>query len=420
MRSRLKARPPAIVIGLESIVGLQTARILKRRGVPVIAITDDISSYCCRTNVCEQIIATPAGNDGLIEVLEELAQNFSEKAVLFPCTDMNVMHISRNRRRLEDNYHVLLPSADIVELLLDKTSFYNFAEENGFQIPRTFFLRRQEDAEQAAQQLAFPCILKPPTKTPEWLRRANVGVYKINSAEEFLSLYDVCKDWAETLMVQEWVKGSDANLYSCNCYFDSNSNPLVTFVARKIRQWPPEAGTSSLGEECRNDFVLNESIRLFASVSYRGLGYVEFKQDIRTGKHYIIEPNIGRPTGRSAIAEAGGVELLYATYCDAVGLPLPLNLEQQYGNAKWIYWRRDFQAALFYWRRGDLSLKEWWQSWRGKKWSAVFSWTDPAPFFADLIRVTRMFLSGDRGDRASQTDATISGASRSVKKSVTE
>jgi D-aspartate ligase len=408
-------KPHAVVIGLESIVGLQTARILKRRGVPVLAVTDDPSSFCCRTNVCEKIITAPAGSDGLIDVLEELAHNLSEKAVLYPCTDMNVLHISRNRQRLEDDYHVLLPSADVVEMLMDKISFYNYAEENGFPIPKTIFIRSRKDAEHAARQLEFPCILKPPIKTPEWLSRAKVGVYKIDKADEFLSLYDACKDWADILMIQEWIKGSDANLYSCNCYFDANSTPLVTFVARKLRQWPPEAGTSSLGEECRNDVVLDETIRLFSAVSYRGLGYVEFKQDTRTGNHYIIEPNIGRPTGRSAIAEAGGVELIYAMYCDAVGLPLPPALEQRYGTAKWIYWRRDFQAALFYWRRGDLSLKEWWHSWRGKKFSAVFCWTDPAPFFADLFRVAGLVLTGGKSNRASQAAAKTSDTNSVIK-----
>jgi len=407
----MNSKPHAVVVGLESIVGLQTARILKRRGVPVIAVTDDPSSFCCRTNACERIITAAPGSDGLIDVLEELAPALGEKAVLYPCTDMSVLHISRNRQRLEDDYHVLLPAADVVEMLVDKVSFYGYAEENGFPIPKTIFIRSPEDAERAARELDFPCILKPPTKTPEWLARAKVGVYKIDSAVEFLSLYEVCQDWVDILMIQEWIEGSDANLYSCNCYFDSSSKPLVTFVARKLRQWPPEAGTSSLGEECRNDVVLDETIRLFSNVSYRGLGYVEVKQDARSRNHYIIEPNIGRPTGRSAIAEAGGVELLYAMYCDAVGLPLPPGLEQQYGSAKWIYWRRDFQAALFYWRRGDLSLKDWWLSWGGKKSSAVFCWTDPLPFFADLFRVAGLLLKGGKGNRAAQTAATISDES---------
>jgi predicted ATP-grasp superfamily ATP-dependent carboligase len=407
MNARSKDQPYAIVIGLESIVGLQTARILRDRGVPIIAMTDDPGAYCCRTNVCERIITTPPDEQGLIDALEALTPELSHKSVLYPCTDMSVLKISRNRHKLEDAYHVLLPSVNVVEMLMDKVRFYEYAEQQGLPIPRTFFLRSRDDAERAAQELSFPCILKPPTKTPEWLAKAKVGVYKITAADEFLALYDVCHGWADTLMIQEWIEGSDGQLFSCNCYFDADSEPIVTFTARKVRQWPPEAGTSSLGEECRNDYVLEESIRLFRGVDYRGLGYVEFKQDTRTGKHYIIEPNIGRPTGRSAIAEAGGVELLYTMYCDAVGWPLPAGLKQQYGNAKWIYWRRDFQAALFYWRRGDISLREWLQSWRGKKKCAVFSWKDPVPFFADIIRVLGLLLKAKKKS-ASRPAAAIS------------
>lgn len=200
-------------------------------------------------------------------------------------------------------------------------------------------------------------------------------------------------------MAQEWIAGTDADLYSCNCYFGADSEPLVTFIARKLRQWPPEAGTSCLGEEVRNDVVLQTSMQLFRGVGYRGLGYVEMKRDPRTGRHYIIEPNIGRPTGRSAIAEAGGVELLYSMYCDAVGWPLPAAREQKYTGAKWIYWRKDIQSAWYYRRRGELSLPDWWRSLRGRKMSAVFSWSDPAPFFFDLLQ------AAGYGGRQSGSDA---------------
>ena len=101
---------------------------------------------------------------------------------------------------------------------------------------------------------------------------------------------------------------------------------------------------------------------------------MEMKRDQRTGKHYIIEPNIGRPTGRSAIAEAGGVELLYTKYCDLVNLPLPTNREQKYEGVKWIYFMHDIQSSFYYWRRGELTIRDWWQSIRGSKNDAVFSW----------------------------------------------
>jgi predicted ATP-grasp superfamily ATP-dependent carboligase len=376
------------------MTGVQTARILADHGVPVIAIAGNPDHYCARTRVCERILAADIKSEAFIETLESLGPSLPQKAVLVPCTDMSVLLISRNRQRLVEWYHVSLPDEAVVEMLMDKISFVTFALEQGLAIPGTFFIRNRADAEEAARELSYPCILKPPMKTPTWEQNTKEKVFKIDSADEFLQLYDRCAGWAELLMAQEWVEGSDANLYSCNCYFNADSEPLVTFIARKIRQWPPETGTSCLGEEVRNDEVLEESIRLFRSVGYHGLGYVELKQDERSGKHYIIEPNIGRPTGRSAIAEAGGVELVYTMYCDALQRPLPENRTQQYKDVKWIHIRRDFQSALFYYRRGDLSVREWLRSWRGKKGYAIFAWNDLAPFWHDWTRAIGLQFSG--------------------------
>ena len=378
--------PHAIVIGLDCMTGVQTARILAKHGVPVIAIASDPDHYCAKTRVCERIVAADTKSEGFIEALASLGPTLPQKGVLVPCTDMSVLLISRNRLRLQEWYHMSLPDEAVVEMLMDKISFINFAQEQGLAVPGTFFLRDRFDAEEAAKELTYPCILKPPMKTPTWEQNTKEKVFKVESAAELLQLYDRCAGWADLLMVQEWVDGTDADLYSCNCYFDADSEPRVTFIARKLRQWPPETGTSCLGEEVRNDEVLEESIRLFRNVGYQGLGYVEMKRDRRTGKHYIIEPNIGRPTGRSAIAEAGGVELVYSMYCDVLQRPLPTSRRQQYKGVKWIHLRRDLQSALFYYRRGDLTLAEWWRSWRGKKGFAIFAWGDLAPFWHDWSR----------------------------------
>lgn len=388
-RSKL---PYAFVIGLDCITGLQTARILAHHNIPIIALAKDLKHFCCQTKVCERIIRTNTASEELIEVLESMGPSLSQKAVLFPCTDMSVLTLSLHRQRLSAWYHVVLPEHDVVEMLMDKVRFYTYAAEKGLPIPRTFFLRSKADAGAAADQLTFPCIMKPPMKTPAWEANTRQKVYKVNSREEFLNLYDRCSSWAELLMIQEWIEGDDSSLYSCNCYFDACSEPLVTFVARKIRQWPPETGTSCLGEEVRNDVVLEESIRLFRSVNYRGLGYVEMKRDRRTGNHYIIEPNIGRPTGRSAISEAGGVELLYTKYCDVVGLPLPTNRVQKYKGTKWIYLQHDIPSALHYWKRGELTLGEWWRSVRGPKRDAVFSLADPVPFLHSIWKVGKTLV----------------------------
>ena len=186
------------------------------------------------------------------------------------------------------------------------------------------------------------------------------------------------------LIVQEYIRGGEGALYSSNCYYDRSGAPLVTFIAKKIRQWPPLTGYTSLGEECRNDAVLEQSNLLFGKVPYRGLGYLEVKRDEVSGEHLIIEANIGRPTGRSALAEGCGVELLQTMYCDVLGMPLPAKRTQTYKGGKWIQIINDMKSAWFFYRRGELTIPAYLRSLQGIKVFAVWSLTDPLPFFADI------------------------------------
>ena len=377
-------KPYAVIVGLDNLTGLQSARILSDRGVPVIGIANNRDYWACSTRACERVLEARIDSAELIETLETLGPTLQSRAVLVPCTDLAVMNVSANRARLSTWFHIRLPEHSVVERLTDKLEFVGFALENELPIPQTFTLRSREAAQAAASSLNYPCVLKPALRSVAWDADAGGKALRIHSAAEFMSTYDRVAGLAETLIAQEWIEGTDGDLFSCNCYFDRKSQALATFIARKIRQWPPRVGISCSGEEVRNDEVLEISLKLFSEAGYQGLGYVEVKRDTRTGRCYIIEPNIGRPTGRSAIAEGGGVDLLMTMYCDAVGLPLPENRRQMYRGVKWIYLRQDVRSAWFYWRRGELTLKEYFKSIRGPKVFAVFSWRDMRPFIEDL------------------------------------
>jgi predicted ATP-grasp superfamily ATP-dependent carboligase len=338
--------------------------------------------------VCERIVQADITGDELIDVLKKLATSLDEKAVLFPCTDVSVLTIARRRAELEDAYHVALPETEVVELLTDKVRFAAYASDQGLPIPHSIVIAGRRDAEAAAESLQFPCMVKPPLKTPHWERHAREKAYKVETPADLLSLYDEIRGLADLLVAQEWISGSEGDHFTCNAYFDRRSTPVVTFVTRKIRQWPPQTGAGSLAVESENDVVRDETVRLFSGAGFWGLAYLEMKRDARTGKHLIIEPNVGRPTGRSAGAEAAGVELLYAMYSDVLGLPLPNEkLSQRYAGTKWIYLGRDLRSALYYWRRGELTVRGWIDSLRGPKVDAVFSWRDPLPFCFDVGRV---------------------------------
>jgi predicted ATP-grasp superfamily ATP-dependent carboligase len=354
--------------------------------VKVVGLAFDLEHPCARTRVCERIVTAPRDGARLVATLAELGPTLGAPAVLYPCTDETVLQIARHRDRLETWYRIPIAPTETLEDLADKSGFVRCARAAGVPVPPTFVLRSSVDARQAAASLTFPCILKPDRRTARWLRHVGAKVMRVERREDLMGTYDRCAPFADSLVVQQWIEGDDGQLFSCNCYFDRDGEPLVTFVARKVRQWPPRMGVSSLGVECRNDVVLDLTLRLFRAARFHGLAYLEVKRDARTGEHFAIEANVGRPTGRSAIAEAGGVELLYTMYCDALGLPLPTGRQQRYGSAKWIYWRQDLRSAFYYWRAGELSLREWARSYRGKKATAVFSWNDPRPFLVDLVK----------------------------------
>jgi D-aspartate ligase len=384
-RPQAQTKPYAFVLGLDSPQGIQTARLLKERGVPVIGVGRNENHFLSKTNVCDRLYFTDTKSGELIKLLARLGPELQSRAVLYPCTDQIVMNISSGRESLQRWYHIMLPPHEAVELLMNKNRFYDFAQQKGLPIPQTFFVHDRAGMEAAAAALAYPCVMKPDLKSTQWDQHVHAKVLQASDSQQLLGYYDRFGCFAASFTVQEWIPGGINELYACNLYFDQTGQVQASFVSRKLRQWPPETGIGSLREECLDEKVSTEAISLFEQVGFTGLGYLEMKRDNRNGKYYMIEPNIGRPTGGSAIAEKGGVELVYSMYCDAVGLPLPENRIQTGRGVKWIYLSYDLRSAYSTWRAGKLGLREWLASLRGPKAYTVFSWTDPKPFLYEML-----------------------------------
>ena len=390
------AKPPAVLLGLDSAQGLQTARILHGHEIPVIGVAGTPGHYCARTNTCQRIFAASAQAGDLLHCLETLGPRLHEKGVLIPCTDPMVLLISRNRLRLQEWFHINLPAPEVVETFADNAKFYSYARQENLPVPTTFLVDNRSDLAHASNHIPYPCLLKPPLSAASaWEQSGSLKAYRAGNADELIALYDRLEPLSERFIVQEWIRGEANCLFFSVCYFNADSEPVVVFTCRKIRQWPPRVGEACSVIEVKNDVVRDMTIRLFSQANYRGLGYLEMKRDERSGRYLIIEPNVGRPTGPGSIAEAGGTELLYTMYCDTTGAALPSGLRQQYKQTRWISLRRDCQSALYSWRQGELTPKEWWQSIRGPCSYAFWSWRDPVPFLADLLRAGFLFMSAE-------------------------
>lgn len=382
------SRPVAVIAGLDSMQGLQTARILARQGLDVVGVSSQGRHHANHTRACRRVV-TARPDQGMAGLLRSLGPELGTRAVLVPATDGAVSAVSRNREVLGEWFDIVLPTNDTVDLLMRKDRFAEFARAHGFPIPLTGLVDSEAELAELSTRMRFPVVIKPPFRTPLWTSHTTEKAFLVKDAAELAALYERISAWSDRFVVQQWVPGGMENLYSCNVYYTRMGQLAVAFVARKLRQWPVDTGQSSLGEECRHDGVLALTRRVFDEAGLVGLGYLEVKEDVRDGALYIIEPNIGRPTGRSAIAEGGGVDLLYTMYCDAAGLPLPSARTQSYQGTKWVHLRRDLQASLVLHGRGELTFVEWVRSLRGRKVYAVFSLRDPLPFLLDLWEALR-------------------------------
>ncbi|MGH7849475.1 MAG: carboxylate--amine ligase [Thermodesulfobacteriota bacterium] len=381
----------AVVIKLDSITGLQSARILSGYGIPVIGIVDDPSHFCSRTNCCEEILAGSTSGDALLETLSDIAGRRGICA-LFPCSDESVRVISRNRESLREHFRFVLPDEHVIDLFMNKSNFYKFALDRGFAIPSTCFPARREDLGEIAGKLKPPYIVKPAKKTGRWVELFQKKVLKLGSIGELDRVFDACLDAAGDIVVQERIEGDDSRLYSCIFYYDSRCEPYITFTSRKLRQWRIEDGDACLAEECRDDEVLKQTMELIGAVKFRGLGSLEFKKDGPDGRYHMIELNAGRPVTRIGLVEKAGVPILYAMYRDALGMSLPSDVMQRHTGVKWISIVNDTLSAIAYYRKKQLTAREWLASLSGVKAFAVFSLRDPKPFIFQPFNYLRNYL----------------------------
>ena len=353
MRPPATGRPthPAVVLALDCITGLQTARILAARGVPVIGVAADRRHFCARTRAVRRVVESPTAGDDLV-VDARAARSGARRpgrggpAVLVPCSDGSVLAISAGRERLAPWYRFVLPEHDVVELLMDKIGFAEHAQAHGLAIPPTRILRDRADAEAAAAALTYPawseagCQDAPLAGGHEgqglprpWTRRAARDVRPLLGLGRRPHRPGLDRRRRiRPLLVQRLLRP----VVRATGHVHRPEDPAV--AGRHRHELPRRGGPQRRG--ARRDAPVLRQRRL------PGLGYLEMKRDPHSGRHFIIEPNIGRPTGRSSIAERGGVELVMTAYRDALGEPLPAARTQRYRGVKWIYWRHDLQASI--------------------------------------------------------------------------
>jgi len=391
---------PVVVTPLDEHMGLDIARSLARRGIPVYGIDSDPSVPGRYSNSCHFVqCPDPDGSEAdYVQFLADFGRRLSRKAVLFPLSDRQVLLCSRNRAALQEYYEYVMPDHDTVERLTTKDGLQAIAQACNIPAPQTIFIADANEIEAIAKRITYPAILKP-TESTYWhvpqitrlLRRGLLAgrakVIQCNDPAELLRAYHCIAAYDNRLVVQEVIPGEDSRLAYISFYLDRQSRPLGIFAGRKYRIIPIGFGSASYVRSFHDPELKAVALQLLLATRYQGLGGIEFKKDARDGGYKLIEFNtrFGMWDGLSVRC---GVDLPYLAYCDALHLPVEPQLDYR-DEVIWIDWQRDVRAAVEYWRKGQLTFGQWLRSLRGEKMWAIYSKGDWRPGVAFTLGLAR-------------------------------
>jgi predicted ATP-grasp superfamily ATP-dependent carboligase len=323
MRARLGVAPIAVVVGGD-INGLGVVRSLAREGVPTYLLSSTPRDPAMWTRHGKKAVIGALSGQALVTALLDLRDEFYVDPVLLLTQEASVKTVSNNLGRIQSCYQIAMPDGEVMHRLMDKARFQGLAEKLGFPIPRAVQLVQSSDLA-AVEQLGYPCVLKPVVKTPAYEAHCNKA-YKINNQAELRAIVAEIADTA-VMIAQEWIEGGDDQIFFCLQYRTSEAT-IASFTGRKLRSWPPRTGGTA---SCVAAPEVAEQLdgmtdAFFTAVGFFGLGSMEYKRDVRTGRFLMIEPTVGRTDFQEEVATLNGVNIPFAAYCSLRGntvLPAP-------------------------------------------------------------------------------------------------
>jgi D-aspartate ligase len=376
--------------------GLGIARSLGERGIPVIGLTSTHGIYGNFTRYAKTVFCPDSRTqpEALLPFLIALGRKFDHGAVIFPTRDDDLVFLDRHRTELERYYSIVGPAGPVLQVCLDKYETSLAAERAGIASPRCWMIKGPADLARVAEQVPYPCVLKP-VSSHRWRQGDNwklVGGRKaiaVASKEELEAEYRSIARADSVAVVQELVPGGDDSLLVEACYLDRNCRYVAGFEVQKLIQSPEGFGTGCIVQSVSRPELVEPTKRLLESMGFSGIAEVEYKRDARTGEYKLIEIN-PRPWDQHRLGNACGVDLIYIAYCEHSGLPFPPFAKAVPGH-KWIAEDAFVTAALrLAWQRNPR-LRDFFRHARGKRLFAIWSWRDPLPLTAWLFT---QFLPG--------------------------
>ncbi|MEJ2373982.1 MAG: ATP-grasp domain-containing protein [Pseudolabrys sp.] len=381
MTDRTPGNVGALILG-GAHGALAMARSLGRHGISVGFVTENQLITQHSRYVRFSTTWAGANGDSAAAKLLEIGRRYGLAGwVLLPGGDTETLMIARHRDELASFFRVTTPDWNTAQWALDKHLTYQRADALGIAHPQTYHpADRQEVADLDCR---FPLVLKPATRLED--NAFTLGkAWRVDNKAALLSRYDqavAVTGGATNIVLQELIPGGGASQFSYAALWD-RGQPVVSLVARRLRQYPIEFGyTSTFVETIENAEVEAPAVRFLQSLDYSGLVEIEFKYDNRTQQYMMLDANI-RCWTWIALGHRAGLDFPYLLWQLATGQPVIPGKAR--AGVAWMHFSRDLVAALQEMKAGRMLPIDYLRTLRASTEFAALAFDDPLPGILDL------------------------------------
>lgn len=377
--------PIAFILGKYTTTGIGVIKCLKQKNIPVIWVDSDPKHVGFYSRYCKGLLSpNPKNNvEKYINFLLKIGEKLNHKGVLLPIRDIEIIAILKYRSKLEKHYYIPIADFSSTEKLLNKRIFYEILEKLKIDYPKTFFPNNLSEVEKISKKITYPCIIKPYHSAIFFLDFKK-KLFKAESKEQLIKYYQRAMTRKHEVMIQEIIPGDPRDMYGFNAYYDKTFTTNNIFMYKRIREWPHEFGNGCYIEKANKPVLEKIVNHLVKEIKYYGIVDAEFRKDTRDDKYKLIEIN-PRCWMQVCLPARYGMNYPYLAYLDVIGKKSDkptLNNE----NIKYVFMYEDFKSSFKSYKKGELSLREWINSYKGKKEYAIFSWNDPIPSFVFFFK----------------------------------
>lgn len=390
--------PLAIVLGIDTPIGLTVVRELGAHGVRVHGVGRRADAIGRSSRWCSSFAVRPPG--ALAIWLPEMIRATRARALLAISEDDLIALAELDA--VIGECRILTPRRAPLSIALDKARTLEAARPLGIDVPCGWQPLAGEDFAARAVAIDYPVILKwrdPPTV----LARLEAHGIAFKKAEyiagpgallDALARYNTIGTWP---LVQAYCPGKGLG----QMFHMAHGRATLVFQHERIHEWPPEGGVSSLCKSVSLDRHAAQRARseaLLQAIGWEGAAMVEYRFDVASGRYWLMEIN-GRFWGSLPLASHAGAPFAWETYAQAMlgGTRAQPSIRPRRARYM-IPETRRLARVMFGPKSTDAAFAA--MPWRDllmyvggffdpRMRYFVWQWRDPGPFFADMRNIIR-------------------------------